>query len=92
MRQVEVVREADDRLSRHVWKFVYLDSDHALVCQAWADETRPTLRHKYKVTTYYDAYRRRQDKGNIPPIPAEVVVLAVESFQDGLRVIHFGER
>lgn len=89
MKHVSVVRESDSRLACDTWAFWYDDRAHVLRCQRFSQAARPTLRHKYRAESEYDAYGRHQSRAPKPEIPDDVAIEAIALFCAGLTVGHF---
>ena len=84
MNRIEVIVETGDRLQREVWAFWYSDRDHELRCSSWRDESRVSLRHKYRADQVYEQNRR----GTVerPTVPESVALAAKQQFIDALKV------
>lgn len=87
---IDVVR-SENSLSEQVWKFVMIDN--ALVVEAYQVKTRPTLRHKLKVATFWhrlthcvDFRQAVQMQESEVPLPADVVDEVREGCMKQLRV------
>ena len=55
---VEIIREAEDKLSKKKWK-IYVGSqqfftDLIILLDFYQEESRPTRRHKYRLDRYWD--------------------------------------
>jgi len=93
---VEVIRESPDRLHRKVWIFWYYDHLHALCLDRYAEEKRPTTRHKYAVEQVwvrisnnrrgYSSEVLISDEAIEGFVPQEVKAEATAKFAGALRV------
>ena len=87
---IEVVR-SENSLSEQVWKFVMIDN--AMVIEAYQVRTRPTLRHKLKVSEFWQRLMHLgEHRHAVPlyeanvPLPADVVAEVREECMKQLRV------
>jgi hypothetical protein len=91
----DVPKEGEKCLGRSVWVFAYFD-DRGLILDCYADEERPTTRHKFKVTRAYHRLSHNRDRmiEVIPeekaPLPDWVKDAALEQFIANVKVGKWG--
>ena len=87
---IEVIRQIDE-LHRQVWRFNFMDRECQLRVDHYALQHRPTKRHKYRTTEYYDFYSGSRGIDRIPskeiPLPEDVVAEARREFYNKLTVV-----
>jgi hypothetical protein len=91
MRQIELIRRSDN-LNQEVWRFLYDDRRHTLALMAYFRQERPTLRHKFKNSEWWDGYNSRErdrigKRIDTPPLPDDAKAEAVQLFMDSLKVV-----
>lgn len=90
---IEVVREADDRLTREVWEFsigapTSVGQPILLRLNSYEQQKRKTPRHKYQRANFYASWKcwiKRKDQPN-PPQRVDVGEEALSKARALLRV------
>lgn len=84
---VEISREADDALTRQVWRFFRLGN--RLVLDGYEEEARDSKRHKFKRVQFWKRLYERDSRlkiGDVPMTP-ELKAEALEAFFTQLRAV-----
>ncbi len=91
--RVEVVREGESGLVRHVWTYSYYERGHALVLDSYRLERRASRRHKFQVDRFYSRFKGRyvcSDDGERltapPSCSSDILSEAREKFMQSLDV------
>jgi hypothetical protein len=85
VRQVEVLITHSE-LAQERWRFWYNDREHCLVLSYWVRESRPSVRHKFRIESEWDAHSSRRRNVERPQIPESVCSLTLGLFTADLRV------
>lgn len=87
------VERNPDPLTQWVWRFRYFSDWHALVLNSYATRERPSKRHGFKVTEFYDRLDNRRGMAESEIVlPADVLAEAKQKFTESLRVVRWSER
>ena len=88
----DVPEEGKKCFGRAIWTFIFIER-RGLILGRYAQEERPTLRHKFKVTACYDRLSSRRGfeecrriSEDDAPLPQWVVDRARQMFMDDLRI------
>jgi hypothetical protein len=90
MQMITIERKAtaETALFMSRWRFWYDDRDHRLVLDFWAQYSRPTKRHKWRVEQKYHRLTHRRSTLQAPPSLDETVILeARRRFCQMLRIV-----
>ena len=98
MNHISVTREGEDGLSSQEWLF-FVHIGHEVLnlsLDSYREFSRPTKRHKPKVSARYDRLFRRRDEPclteNEVPLPRDVADEAKDKLVALIRVCTWGER
>ena len=90
MSTVTVIREHPDRLCRQTWRFFYDERSHGLRPSNYVMESRPSVRHKYRIDDQWNSHGRGMTAN--PSLPADVQAEAIQNFIVGLGIALWEER